>query len=173
LPQALDDMQRTALLIDGFRKPVMGRRSSLEDVKRVAEQIGPIVDASTRQTAVQGGLREMAQEKGVSPETARGEWIRLQEADILLESGGDPDAMSSAGAVGVSQWMPGSGRHRTLMVDLSASIRLTGKINSLKQQIAWLDYWRQPGPKPPVFGITPVSEADATREQPSPESSRH
>ncbi|BDI29538.1 hypothetical protein CCAX7_15890 [Capsulimonas corticalis] len=172
LPLHLDREQRIRSIIDGLRKPVMGRLVSTRDVSRVADQLGPIVAEAARAPEAQAILERMAREEGVSRETAQTSWVHLQEADLLLESGGDPDAISSAGAVGVAQWMPGVGGHGLLAVDLPASRRLTAPIDAFKQRIAWREYWRAepPGaaPAPPPVSIGPaLTPAQAAAELPA------
>ncbi|MEO7714592.1 MAG: hypothetical protein ABIY70_00190 [Capsulimonas sp.] len=143
LPIDLTRDQLTQSILDGLRKPVMGRMPSLGDVARVADQCGPIIAEATLQPETQAGLDQMAQDEGITREDARERWVHLQEADLLLESGGDPDALSGAGAAGVAQWMPGKGGHGVFPTDLPASRRLTSSIDTLKRRIAWVEYWSQ------------------------------
>lgn len=106
--------------------------------------VAPIVAAAARQPQVQGAFRQMARDSGIAVEAARARWIRMQEADLLLESGGDPDALSVAEAVGVAQWLATTGRRNGLRVDLAGSRRLTQTIDALKRRIAWLEYLQLP-----------------------------
>ncbi|HHX39858.1 MAG TPA: lytic transglycosylase domain-containing protein, partial [Armatimonadetes bacterium] len=100
------------LLIEGQRKGVMGRKQSLRDVRRVVETIAPLVAQSVEQEAIQADLQALAGGRPVAE--LREELRRWQEADLLLESGGDPEAVSAAGAVGVAQWLADTARRAGL-----------------------------------------------------------
>jgi hypothetical protein len=68
----------------------------------------------------------------------------------MLESGGDAIARSVADAIGVAQFMVGTGRRCGLRVDLAASNRLSRKIWDLERDITALeakpDGWTKPVP---------------------------
>jgi hypothetical protein len=144
LPGRLSREQRTTLLLEGLRKRIRGRRASLPDIERIAREISPLIAAAAEQAEVQPIFQEMAAEEGRSPEEAKARWITLQEADLLLESGGEADSVSSANAVGVAQWLAGTGRGVGLTIDLPASQRLTREIDALRLRIAWIDYLQRP-----------------------------
>jgi len=60
----------------------------------------------------------------------------MQDADILLESGGYSDAISYAGACGAAQWMPGPAQARGgLKVDVKVSGKLTIQLDGLERQL--------------------------------------
>jgi hypothetical protein len=121
------------------RKRIMGRLRSLEQVSRVATTIRPHVDRAMDHPSLQGDLRALATAAGMSLDQYKTYFKGKQEADLLLESGGDPNARSSAEAIGVAQFLAGTGRLAGLRVDLAASNGLTRKINDLERQIAWLE----------------------------------
>jgi hypothetical protein len=173
LPLALSPDARRQAILASLRKAVMGRAETRRDIGRVADQIGPLVAAACAQPDVQPYFARMAQDEGITAREARDRWVHMQEGDILLESGGDPEAVSSAGAVGVSQWMPGAGTHGTLAINRKESARLTGKIDPLEWKIAWLKYWAHPDL--PIHGTLPanipiVSRAQAAQKLPALES---
>ena len=169
LPLDLTPAQRSAGIMASLRKAVMGRAESARDVARVADEVGPLVADACAQPDAQPIFDRMSQDTGLTPDEAREKWARLQEADILLESGGDPEAVSSAGAVGVSQWMPGTGAHGTLAIDQRASAALTSQIEPLKWKVAWLKYWEAPTPPltgPPPAGVPKLTAAQAAQKLP-------
>ncbi len=146
LPAAkLSRAQRTALILEGLHKRIRGRRESLRDIERVVREVAPLVAAAAEQPEVQPTFRQIADDTDVTPEEAKAHWIALQEADLLLESGGDADAFSVAGAAGVAQWLEGTGRGVGLAVDGAASRRLTQEIEPLRLRIAWTEYLQRPG----------------------------
>lgn len=62
----------------------------------------------------------------------------------MLESGGDPDAISASWAEGVAQWLATTGQGAGLAIQLDASRRLTERIRQLEHRIAWLEYRLHP-----------------------------
>jgi len=122
----------TALVIESNRKRVLGRTHSLRDVERVIHEAAPLLRQAADQPAARQALREIAADMGISADQARDRWLALQEACILLESGGDPEAVSASQAVGVAQWMHSTGRRAGLRIDLAASRRLTARIAALR-----------------------------------------
>lgn len=134
------------------RKRIMGRVQSLEHVRRVSGQVRPLVEAAVDDPALAPLISSLAAASAVSPRDYRDYFVNKQEADLLLESGGDPEARSRSNAIGVAQFMAGTGRARGLRVDLRESDRLSGAIASLDRQIKWLQAqapgWRKPPPAP-------------------------
>ena len=176
LPLDLTPDQRRESILSSLRKAVMGRSESRRDVARVADEVGPLVDEASRQPDLSPIFRRMAADQGITEEEARSRWVHLQEADILLESGGDPEAVSSAGAVGVSQWMPGAGTHGTLKIDAKKSAALTAQIAPLEWKVAWLKYWRNPDPPlhgAPPAGVPVTTAADAAQKLPALQAELH
>jgi hypothetical protein len=143
------------------RKRIMGRLRSLEQVRRVATTIRPHVDRAIEAPSLQDDLRALARSAGMSLEQYKTYFKGKQEADLLLESGGDPSARSVADAIGVAQFMVGTGRRCGLRVDLGASNALTRKINALERQIDWLQAqpveWARAVP-PALAGVVPAVE---------------
>lgn len=161
LPTDLRGETLEASILESLRKRVMGRRASLPDVKRIVTEISPIVAAAARQPSVQATFQAMAQEEGISIEEARQRWIALHEADIMLESGGDPDAVSVSNAVGVAQWMARTAHDQRVPVNLRESNRLTAKIDPIKRKIAWLEYLARPDAVPNLPGAPRLSREQA------------
>lgn len=141
------------------RKRVMGRLKSLDAVRRVATMMRPLVDRALRLPAVQGDLAALARSAGVSVEQYRGYFAAKQEADLLLESGGDPNARSVSDAIGVAQFMVGTGQRCGLAVNLSASNLVSRQISALEKQIDSLslqpETWTKPVPKA-LRGVVPT-----------------
>jgi hypothetical protein len=148
-------------IIRSEKKRIMGRKRSLPDVARVVTLVGPLVARALEQPAIQGDLRALAQQSGMSLAEYKRYFQHKQEADLLLESGGDPNARSVSNAIGVAQFLAGTARASGgLKVDLPNSRRLTGQIGHLQVEIAALEAlpegWTKPlpGSQPPV---TPAS----------------
>ncbi len=120
----------------------------------------PIIEAAINQPGVEPMLRRIAADGGDTLERTRQKWVDAQEADLLLESGGDPESVSSAGACGVAQWMPATGLGQGLKVDIRLSAPLTVKIAELDRQIAWLDYLAAPGADPTLPGAPVVTASE-------------
>ena len=93
----------------------------------------------------------------------REKWADWQEADLLLEAGGSADAVSPSQAVGVAQWLAGTGKGVGLTVKLADSNRLTGKINPLKWKIAWAKYRLSPAFDPKIPGNPGFDQAKAAK----------
>jgi hypothetical protein len=167
LPLDLTREQLTELLLTRLQKRVLGRREGLRDVARIVHEIGPIVAASTRQPQAEAALRSVATGEGIALEEARARWIALQEADLLLESGGDPDAISPSYAEGVAQWLAGTGSGAGLHVDLKESRRLTRKITAVQWQIAWDAYLQRPDADPKAPGAPAMTPAQAAAQLPA------
>jgi hypothetical protein len=127
------------------KKRIMGRLKSLEHVRRVATRIRPLIDRALELPAVQADLRALAASSGMSLKEYKKYFAGKQEGDLLLESGGDPNARSSANAVGVAQYLAGTGQRCGLRVDLAASNALSWKIAGVEAQIDWLEG------QPPAF----------------------
>ena len=89
----LDPVESTIL---AQRKRIMGKKRSLEMVQRVATEIGPIVRRTLESPSLQGDLQALAGEAGMSLADYTRYFAGKQEGDLLLESGGDPNARSSA-----------------------------------------------------------------------------
>lgn len=158
-PLPLEPKPRPDLLVASLRKRVLGRENSQRDIYRVARNIDPIIVEAANQASVQEALQRLASDQGVPVAKMKQSWVSMQDADILLESGGDPDAISSAGAVGAAQWMPGSGAKAGLVVHAEAARQVTPQITELQRQIAWLQYLRQPNPNLAAPGL-PTIPAD-------------
>ena len=153
LPGRLSREQRTTLLLESLHKRIRGRLASLPDIERVVKETAPLVEAAAEQAEVQPIFAQIAEDEGGStPEEAKARWIALQDADLLLVSGGEPDSVSVSDAVGVAQWLAGTSRGVGLKVDLPASRRLTQEIEGLRLRIAWMDYLHLPGADPSAPG---------------------
>ena len=127
-----------ASIIEAQRKRVMGRMRTYEHVERVATTLRPAIEAALRDPSNQVTLQALAQSAGMSVEQYREYFAGKQEADLLLESGGDPNARSVSDAIGVAQFMVGTGQRCGLKIDLRASNRLSRKIAELDEAIEWL-----------------------------------
>ena len=145
---------------------LLARRIAPREIERVVTEVSPIVSAASRQSSVRSGLRRIASRRGETFEQARRYWVSLQEADLLLEAGGDPDAVSTSHAVGVAQWMLGTARGVGLKVDLRESDRLTLHIDDLKRRIAWDTYLLGPTPDPGLPGAPMITRDGAATELP-------
>ncbi len=161
LPLAAPDReQRVDDLLHMLQKRVWGRRASLPDIRRVVDEVGPIVREAADQPVVQPILTQIARDHAQSMETTRADWIAVQEADLLLEAGGSDDDVSTAGAVGVAQWMPNIAREQGLKVDTGASRSLTVRINDLNWRLAWLAYLARPDADPNAPGNPRFAPSD-------------
>ncbi|HLK57745.1 MAG TPA: hypothetical protein VKU00_14360 [Chthonomonadaceae bacterium] len=167
LPLRLSREQQVDLLIQSLEKRIIGRRASFLEIERTANEIRPIVAAAAAQAEVQPFLKRMAQDEGVSTDTMRARWIALQEADLLLEAGGDPDSLSPARAAGAAQWLPGTGQGVGLKVNLAESERLTKQIEELKRRIAWDVYLQRPDADLSLPGIPVLPSGGVQAELPA------
>lgn len=167
LPLSLTRGQLVQSIVQSLQKPVMGRAPSLDEVRRISVDLAPIVESACRLPALQPAFDQIARDQGISPDEARSRWASLQEADLLLESGGDADALSYAGAAGVAQWLPSTAQAVGLRVSLADSDRLTSKIDPLARKVAWLAYLSSPGADPDPPGAPAVSAGEARLELPS------
>jgi hypothetical protein len=148
--------ERVEQVVLAQKKRIMGRKKSLIFVSRVASEIGPLVARALEQPAIQGDLQALAADMGLTLPAYKEYFRRKQEADLLLESGGDPNARSVANAIGAAQWLASTGRGQGLRVDLAASRRLTAKVDSLQADLEALQ--EQPPeftrPAPPGWAET-------------------
>ena len=146
---ALPDAESESVIL-AQRKRIMGRLRSLEQIRRVVTTVRPLVDRAAELPAVQADLRALADSAGMRPDRYREYFKGKQEADLLLESGGDPNARSVSDAIGVAQFMVGTGQRCGLRVNLSASNALSRKITALERQITALeavpDTWSRAAP---------------------------
>lgn len=145
-----EDQQDESVIL-AQRKRIMGRLRSYDQISRVAMSIRPLVEQALRQPAVQADLQALARAAGMSVDEYREYFTGKQCADLLLESGGDPNARSVANAIGVAQFMPGTGRRAGLKVDLNASNALSRKISALEKDLSALEAagsgFTRPAPK--------------------------
>ena len=132
---------------------MLGRKQPLRDVSLVVETIAPLVAQSVEQKAILADLQALAGRRPVAE--LREELRRWQEADLLLESGGDPAAVSAAGEVGVAQWLADTARRAGLRVDereyariVARARRLRAALSELRQQPAEWQRAEQPGGPP-------------------------
>ncbi len=160
LPGPLSREQRVTLLLEGLRKRIRGRQASLPDIERVVRETAPLVAAAADQEEVQPIFQRIAEDEETSAQEAKAHWIALQEADLLLESGGESDSVSVSDAVGVAQWLAGTGRGVGLHVDLPASRKLTREIEALRLRIAWMNYVQLPNADPNAPGLPQRSTLD-------------
>lgn len=121
------------------RKRIMGRLRSLEMVRRTATRVRPLVDAAIEQPGLQADLRALAASAGMDLAEYKEYFKGKQEADLLLESGGDPNARSVADAIGVAQFMVATGQRCGLKVDIRNSNALSRKIAGVEKQLAALE----------------------------------
>jgi hypothetical protein len=166
LPTELRGERLETAILESLRKRVMGRRATLPDVKRMVTEIHPIVVEAARQPSTQATFRALARDEGISVEEARSRWISLQEADLMLESGGDPEAVSVSNAVGVAQWIAPTAHDQGVPVNLRESNRLTAKIDPLKREILWLNYLLRPDADPTLPGAPAVTREQAAERLP-------
>ena len=134
LPLSVSKAERRSLAIRRWMRPVMGRKTSLVELQRTADLVHPIVQSAVNSPEVQPAFLKLAHTLHLSLDTLKSRWIDWQTADILLESGGDQNSVSNAGASGVAQWMPETARSVGLHVDTKRSVSLIQHIQSLKNQ---------------------------------------
>jgi hypothetical protein len=154
-------------VVQAQRKRIMGRLRSLEMVRRVATTVRPLVDRALEQPAVQADLRALALSSGMSVSDYKRYFAGKQEADLLLESGGDPNARSVADAIGVAQYLAGTGARCGLHVDLGASNALSRQIYGVEAQMTWLEAqpegWSRPAPAALVAATARPKKAVAAK----------
>jgi hypothetical protein len=147
---ALDLTESTIL---AQRKRIMGRQRSLEMVSRVANEIGPLVRRALELPDLQNDLRALAASAGMSEAEYRRYFQAKHEADLLLESGGDANARSVSNAIGVAQFLAGTGRRCGLKVDEVAARPISGQMAAIEAKIDWLSAqppdWRKAAPGQP------------------------
>ncbi|HZT44044.1 MAG TPA: hypothetical protein VFA07_17900 [Chthonomonadaceae bacterium] len=167
-PLTLDQSraQLAANIIDDIFHRILRHRHAARDLSRIVNEDAPLVAQAAQQPQVSDALQRIARESGFSVDEARQRWERLQEADLLLESSGDPEAVSVSHAVGVAQWMDGTARSHGLPVDTAASNRLTALIDHLKWKIAWCEYLCKPGCDLKAAGGPALTPAEATAQLP-------
>jgi hypothetical protein len=156
-------------VIRSQKKRIMGRKRSLPDVARVVTLVGPLVARALDQPSLQADLRALADQAGMSLSEYKHYFQHKQEADLLLESGGDPNARSVSDAIGVAQFLAGTARASGgLKVNLPESRRLSWRIARLEGEIAALQALPADWTKPlPGAAPAPVRLASA----PSPSTS--
>ena len=160
-PRGLSRAQLRKRIIVDVRERLMSHRDIERDAARMVNEIAPIVEDAVRQPEVLPGLEAFAADSDTTVEEARKRWAQLQIADIMLESGGDPDALSSAAAAGAAQWLAGTARGAGLPVDLRASNQLTARITATRCRIAWIEYLRRPDARPDAPGAPASALPDA------------
>ncbi len=126
------------ILILSQQKRVLGRAESFDELFRTEEDVLPLIRRALQQPSVQADVKTFAAELKMRNAEFMNYWERLQEADLYLESGGNPDAISPAGACGVAQWMPGPGKKMGLRIDIDKSLAFTLQISMLNQEAARL-----------------------------------
>lgn len=166
-------------LVRSQKKRIMGRKRSLPDVARVVTLVGPLVARALEQPSIQADLRLLAQQNGMSLAEYKRYFRGKQEADLLLESGGDPNARSVSDAIGVAQFLAGTARASGgLKVNLPESRRLSGRIARLQGEITTLealpDGWTKPLPggtviSKPQIAATPAAPAPGVRTEAAPQ----
>ncbi|HLI48616.1 MAG TPA: hypothetical protein VKV18_08030 [Chthonomonas sp.] len=122
-------------LLERWKKPLLGRLDSLAAMQRVM-QLRSLVEEAANQKEVQPYLKMLAHSQHLSYERAKERWVLFHLADLLVESGGDENQISSANAAGVAQWIPSLAREQGLRVDPRKAQLLTQQIVSLNLQIA-------------------------------------
>ncbi len=146
-------------IIASQEKRVLGRASSHDEFVQVAAKMRPLVEIAVDLPEVQKPLEALAQRSGVEPDEMKRKWVSLQEADLALESGGNPNAISYAGACGVAQWMAGPAGKNGLSVDMKRSQMLSNTIAAGNQEIAWLSYLQLHREKAGTPGLPTVTVA--------------
>ncbi len=117
-------------------RPVMGRSDGMAQVSAAALQVRPLVEAAAGMPEVQPYLVKLAVLLHMSVPALHHKWVALQTADLLLESGGDSNSLSSAGAAGVAQWLPETAQRAGLKVNVLRSNQLTAQIATLLKSAA-------------------------------------
>lgn len=159
----LSQHERSEHIIQGWRLRLLRRYVSWDELDRVSREIRPIVDAAAHQPALQPLFLRIARDQNLSLDQSRSLWSRLQEADLLLEAGGDVDAVSSAMACGAAQWLASTAQGQGLHVDVNRSRALTQQIQEMDRRIAWLRYLILPDADRSREGAPALSPSDAAR----------
>ncbi|MFN3652020.1 MAG: transglycosylase SLT domain-containing protein [Armatimonadota bacterium] len=146
------------------KKRIMGRLNSLEMVSRVATTIRPLLDKAHEMPEVQADMKALAKQSGMSLAEYRDYFKGKQEADLLLESGGDPNARSVADAIGVAQFLASTGRSCGLKVDLGASNRLSREIAGVEREIDWLQAQAESWTRPVPVALRPYADRLAKKQ---------
>lgn len=167
LPLKLSNAEWEQTIIASLEKRIVGRRETFGDIERIVTQISPLVREAANLSELSADFEKMAQDNGISLVEMRELWIATQEADLLMESGGRDDAISSSDACGVAQWLASTGRANGLRVDEGESKRLTAKINPLKTQIALHEYLSCPDAQTDLPNAPQLSQADAIARLPN------
>jgi hypothetical protein len=174
-PETREDVRESTIL--SMKKRIMGRKASLPAVRRIATETGLLVARALEQPVIQHDLRVLAATAGMTLPEYKAHWKRMQEADLLLESGGDPNAHSVADAIGIAQWLASTGRHSgNLRIDVGASRRLSGQIAQLQATLNALqqrpETWSKPAPagapKPKVAAKPAVTAVESLPATPQP-----
>ncbi len=108
----------------------------------------------------------MAQEGNLSLEEQKKRWADWQEADVLLESGGREDAVSSAQAVGAAQWLAGTAQGVGLKANVKESRRLSALIAERSYQLKWDEFLAQPNRSVKAFNEPIANQRRAESELP-------
>lgn len=157
LPLSVGKAERRTLAVRRWMRPIMGRKTSLAELQRTTDLIQPIVRSAVNSAQMQPDFIKLAHTLHLPLDTLKSRWIDWQTADILLESGGDQNSVSSVGASGVAQWMPETARSVGLHVDIKRSVSLIRHIQSLEK--------RQNGASGTSAGTMPTQQYDATLAQ--------
>lgn len=144
IPQNLASTQRRETLLQSLRKRILGHLEAKEDVERVVRQIRPLIDRAVNSADAQPVLQQMALAGNITLEEQKKRFAGWQEADVLLESGGREDVVSSAKAVGAAQWLAGTAQGVGLKVNVKESARLSALIADRAYSLAWGEYLSQP-----------------------------
>ena len=149
------------VLVQRYTDRILAWKHAPEYVSRVESEDRPIIES-----AVNGApslFRQIAESENCPLAEMKTRWVALQEADILLESSGDPDAMSGSHAAGVAQWMAATGQGAGLRLDPARSTALTARIEPLEVETAWLRYLASPGADLSVRGAPSILPDAAAR----------
>src|SRR5437763_308321 len=126
------------------------RGTSLEMVRRVANEVGPIVRRALEMPSIQGDLSALAAGAGMSLPDYKAYFAGKQEADLMLESGGDPNARSGSNAIGVAQYLAATGRACGLRINEGAARPYSRAMAAIEPKLAWLAAqapdWGKPAP---------------------------
>ncbi len=126
--------QKESAAIARWHNALLTQSVTSETPARLIQVDGILRQAET-QPGVKKEIKQLARITGVSFSQMQERWKQVQAADLFLESGDDANAISSAGACGVAQWMPDSATRAGLKVDLSKSTALTKEIVRLEASL--------------------------------------